>query len=236
MRERPSPNFDARPPGQDVDVLVLHYTGMKTAAAALDRLCDPAAEVSSHYLVEEDGTVWRLVAEEHRAWHAGTSFWRGMSGLNGRSIGIEIANPGHEWGCLPFPPAQMAAVRDLCHAILARHPIPARNLVAHSDIAPERKQDPGELFDWAGLARDGIGLWPEQRDEAAPAPDRAATLLGAIGYGFAPATEASLADCLRAFQRRWHPHCLSGAADPATMARLATVARAFADTFAGGSP
>ncbi len=143
-------------------MLVLHYTGMQTAAAALARLCDPAAKVSSHYLVDEDGAVHALVEEQNRAWHAGVSFWRGATGLNDRSIGIEIVNPGHEFGYRPFPPVQMRAVRALCHGILARWPgIVARNVVAHSDIAPNRKQDPGELFDWRGLAQAGIGLWTD---------------------------------------------------------------------------
>ena len=142
-------------------MLVLHYTGMPSAAAALARLCDPGAKVSAHYLVDEDGTVQALVAEQNRAWHAGVSFWRGATGLNDRSIGIEIVNPGHEFGYRPFPPAQMQAVRELCRGILARWPIPARNVVAHSDIAPNRKQDPGELFDWRGLAAAGIGLWTD---------------------------------------------------------------------------
>jgi len=123
-------------------MLVLHYTGMQSAEAALARLCDRAAKVSSHYVVDEDGSVYALVAEPNRAWHAGVSFWRGVTGLNDRSIGIEIVNPGHEFGYRPFPPAQMQAVRALCQGILRRWPgIEARNVVAHSDIAPNRKQD-----------------------------------------------------------------------------------------------
>ena len=159
MIELPSPNFDSRE-GQEIDMLVLHYTGMKTAQEALDRLCDPAAKVSAHYVVDEDGTVYRLVAEENRAWHAGVSSWRGASNVNQRSIGIEIVNPGHEFGYRAFPKAQMETVAALCKGILSRHAIAARNVVAHSDIAPVRKEDPGELFDWKGLAELGIGLWP----------------------------------------------------------------------------
>ena len=127
--------------------------GMKTARAALDRLRDPGAAVSSHYVVDEDGTVFRLVPEDRRAWHAGVSHWRGHAALNARSIGIEIVNPGHEWGYRDFPVLQLAAVCDLCLLILARHPIPARNVVGHSDVAPDRKEDPGERFDWRALAR-----------------------------------------------------------------------------------
>ena len=155
----PSPNQDER--GETVDMLILHYTGMKTARDALDRLRDPAAAVSSHYVVDEDGTVFRLVPEDRRAWHAGVSYWRGHSALNARSIGIEIVNPGHEWGYRDFPVLQLAAVCDLCLAILARHAIPARNVVGHSDVAPDRKEDPGERFDWRALAENGVGLWPD---------------------------------------------------------------------------
>ncbi len=159
--DTPSPNHDSRS-GTPVDMLVLHYTGMPTAAGALEKLTDPTPgkRVSAHYLVDEMGAVHRLVPENERAWHAGVSSWRGAADVNACSIGIEIANPGHDHGYNPFPPAQMAAVAELCQGILARHPIPAWNVVAHSDIAPARKQDPGELFDWKGLAEQGIGLWP----------------------------------------------------------------------------
>ncbi len=218
MKDAPSPNQDARPAGTPIDTLVLHYTGMRSASEAIDRLRDPAARVSSHYVVEEDGLVWRLVTEDRRAWHAGVSFWRGHHTLNHRSVGIEIVNPGHEWGYRPFPALQMAAVCDLCLGILARHPIPPRNVVAHSDIAPERKEDPGELFDWRGLARNGIGLWPH--DRTAPVAFQAVgQTLSAIGYPVddLPAT-------VRAFQRRWRPAELSGVADDETRAMIASVA------------
>ncbi len=230
MRDRLSPNRDARPADEPVDILVLHYTGMQSADAAIDRLCDPAARVSSHYVVAEDGVVWRLVPEEERAWHAGVSFWRGHETLNGRSVGIEIVNPGHEWGYRRFPPAQMAAVRDLCLGILARHPIPARNVVAHSDIAPDRKEDPGELFDWPGLAAAGIGVWPDfpaaVGDGAVDVAALRADLAG-IGYPVpAPsAGEAVFATLLRAFQRRWRPAGITGHADAETALR-ASVLRA----------
>jgi N-acetylmuramoyl-L-alanine amidase len=163
IRERPSPNHDSRgepPHMRPIDMLVLHYTGMQSAAAALDRLCDATAQVSAHYVVEEDGTPWRLVPEARRAFHAGVSCWHGESSLNHVSIGIEIVNPGHEWGYRPFPDPQMAALEELCRDILSRHPIPPYRVVGHSDIAPDRKADPGELFDWPRLARAGIGLWP----------------------------------------------------------------------------
>ena len=220
IRELPSPNWDARPPGTPIDVLILHYTGMPTAQAALDRLRDPAARVSSHYVVDEDGAVWRLVDEAHRAWHAGVSSWRGHRTLNDRSVGIEIVNPGHEWGYRPFPALQMAAVCDLCLGILGRHPIPARNVVGHSDVAPDRKEDPGELFDWPGLAANGVGLWPSH---PAGTVDDVPAALRAIGYG-----EGDLPTTLRAFQRHWLPGAVSGRADDATRTRLHAVAIACA--------
>ena len=158
----PSPNRDDRPAdAAPVDTLVLHYTGMVSAEAALERLTAPEAKVSAHWCIGEDGTLWRLVPEEQRAWHAGLSEWRGRRSVNDVSIGIELVNPGHEHGYRPFPPAQMDVLLDLARAIVARHAIDPRNVVAHSDIAPERRQDPGELFDWARLAEAGIGLWPE---------------------------------------------------------------------------
>src|SRR6516162_6429697 len=161
VRERPSPNHQRRSEPARIDMLVLHYTGMKTAGEAIDRLCDPAARVSAHYVVEEDGTVWRLVPEALRAFHAGRSCWAGGSDLNDVSIGIEIVNPGHEWGYRPFPEEQLAAVEHLSAALLSRFAIPCHRVVGHSDIAPDRKADPGELLDWPRLARAGIGIWPE---------------------------------------------------------------------------
>jgi N-acetylmuramoyl-L-alanine amidase len=226
----PSPNHDARPDGVPIDMLVLHYTGMRTGAEAIARLCDPAAKVSSHYVIEEDGRVLALVPESRRAWHAGLSWWRGHAGLNDRSIGIEIVNPGHEWGYRPFPQAQIAAVIALCGDILARHPIPPRNVVAHSDIAPARKQDPGELFPWALLAAEGIGLWPGEAPAAvdelppiAPGEDGHAVralrvTLRRIGYQLAPVgpADTALATVLTAFQRHWAPHRTDGVADGRT--------------------
>jgi N-acetylmuramoyl-L-alanine amidase len=235
VTDLPSANHDERG-GAPVDMLILHYTGMKTAQDALDRLRDPAAQVSSHYVVDEDGTVFRLVPEDRRAWHAGVSHWRGHAALNARSIGIEIVNPGHEWGYRDFPMLQMAAVCDLCLGVLARHPIPARNVVAHSDVAPDRKEDPGELFDWQGLAENGVGLWPENapdlgtrgavRDAVTLRPVRAA--LQEIGYRVAPegSLDPALSSVLRAFQRHWRPEAVTGQADDGTLVRLLGVQKA----------
>jgi N-acetylmuramoyl-L-alanine amidase len=211
----PSPNFDARP--GPVGVLVLHYTGMQSAEAALARLCDPEAKVSSHYLVDEDGTSYRLVEEQSRAWHAGVSSWRGVAGLNDDSIGIEIVNPGHEFGYRAFPEAQMAAVLELCRGVIGRHKIPARNVVAHSDIAPARKQDPGELFPWRWLAAQGVGLWTDEFSTGDLMND-----LTAIGY------DVAAKDVVTAFQRHFLPENLTGEADARTTGRAAAV-RALVD-------
>jgi N-acetylmuramoyl-L-alanine amidase len=205
--ERPSPNQDARPGA--VDMLILHYTGMQTGAAALERMCDPEAKVSAHYMIAENGTVFRLVDESRRAWHAGVSFWAGRARVNDRSIGIELVNPGHEWGYVPFPAAQIDALIELSHAILARHAIAARHVLGHSDVAPDRKTDPGELFPWQTLAAAGIGLWPEP---ARPRDDFAA-MLAAFGYGLAPAVDVPFEAVVTAFQRHYRPSCIDGIAD-----------------------
>jgi len=218
-----SPNVDARPAGQPVDTLILHYTGMQSAAAALERLCDPAAKVSAHYLIDEDGGVTALVAEEARAWHAGVSAWRGEAGLNDRSIGIELVNPGHEFGYRPFPEAQMTCLIALCRDILGRHPIPSARVLGHADVAPLRKQDPGELFDWAALAAAGIGLWPgDPAPIAVPAVGEAQDLLQRYGYEV-PRTgvlDKETKAVLVAFQRHFRPGDVSGALDGETAARL----------------
>ncbi len=234
IRDLASPNQDERPAGAPIDMIVLHYTGMQTARAAIERLRDPAARVSAHYLVDEDGGVLRLVAEQRRAWHAGVSFWRGPRGLNDRSIGIGLVNPGPEGGYRAFPARQLAAVCDLCLALFSRHRIPQRNVVAHSDIAPDRKQDPGEKFDWEQLAASGVGIWPHGvADAGTGAPVRDVAGLGGvraalrqIGYEVAAhgALDPALAAVLRAFQRHWRGEAVTGQADAGTLARLAAVA------------
>jgi N-acetylmuramoyl-L-alanine amidase len=234
IHEKPSPNHDERPSGVPVDTLILHYTGMKSAQDAIDRLRDPEARVSSQYVVDEDGSVSRLVPEDRRAWHAGISYWRGNTALNGRSIGIEIVNPGHEWGYRDFPALQMAAVCDLCLSILSRHKIPPRNVIAHSDVAPDRKEDPGEKFGWEDLARNAVGLWPfgvpdlgsggAIRGVVGLRPVRAA--LAHVGYQVVPegALDPALSTVLRAFQRHWRQEAVTGQADAGTVARLMAVA------------
>lgn len=238
VRERASPNHDGRPEGGRVDMLVLHYTGMKTAAEAIERLCDPAARVSAHYVIDEDGAVWRLVEESRRAWHAGVSFWQGTRDVNGASVGIEIVNPGHEWGYRKFPEAQMAAVEALARDLLRRHPISPDRVVGHSDVAPLRKQDPGEFFDWEHLARAGIGLWPVA---GAPPPAGIADaqgMLAAIGYGVpdSGSLDNETRRVLVAFQRHFRPRALDGRIDDETGVRLAAVARAVEALRAGRSP
>jgi N-acetylmuramoyl-L-alanine amidase len=233
IRDLASPNQDDRPADVPIDTLIMHYTGMQTAREAIERLRDPAARVSSHYVVDEDGAVLRLVPEQRCAWHAGVSYWRGHTELNHRSIGIEIVNPGHAWGYRDFPVLQLAVVCDLCLAILSRHPIPARNVVAHSDVAPDRREDPGEKFDWRGLAQNGVGVWPHDVPDAgatgavhgAAALHDARAALAEIGYGVAAegAFDSALATVVRAFQRHWRPEAIIGQADAGTIARLSAV-------------
>jgi N-acetylmuramoyl-L-alanine amidase len=230
--EHPSPNFGTRAAGAPIDLLLLHYTGMKDAESALDRLSDPAAEVSCHWLIDEDGTIYRLVAEERRAWHAGRACWAGERDINSRSIGIELVNPGHEWGYRPFPPAQMAVLAELAQGILARYPVPAYRVLGHSDVAPARKQDPGELFDWAWLAAQGIGLWPDWTVPAKPVAPAAA--LAAIGYDIAPVGLDG--DLITAFQRHFRTARIDGILDTETAARISAVYRALPLTAAGGAP
>jgi N-acetylmuramoyl-L-alanine amidase len=222
MRERWSPNADDRPPGCSIDTLILHYTGMPSAAAALERLCDPAAAVSAHYLIDEDGSTTRLVPDERRAWHAGASIWAGRARLNDCSIGIELANPGHEWGYRPFTEPQYASCITLCRAILERWPIPPHRVLAHSDVAPERKQDPGELFDWARLAAEGVGLWPQPGAGAPRAVAQLQAELARFGYGLAPSGRLDQATrtVVTAFQRHFRPTRVDGVPDPETLARL----------------
>ena len=216
-----SPNFDARPDGTPIDMLVLHYTGMKTAEEALARLCDRKAKVSAHYTIDRDGRVYAHVDEASRAWHAGVSHWAGASNINSRSIGIEIVNPGHEFGYIPFSDEQIAALIDLARGILERHPIAPARVVGHSDVAPARKMDPGELFPWAQLAEFGIGVWPGPNPRPRGGRGQGeggdiAQMLGAHGYGVAPAVDIPLETVITAFQRHFRPSCVDGIADAET--------------------
>lgn len=213
--QRPSPNHDGRD-GAAVDMLVLHYTGMKTAEGALARLCDPDAKVSSHYTVDEDGTVYAHVPEDRRAWHAGMSFWAGATDINARSIGIEIVNPGHEFGYRAFPEEQVAALIALCQDILSRHAIPAARVLGHSDVAPARKEDPGELFPWQRLAAAGIGLWPD-RTQSDLGPEALAR------YGYDPGAPQDKA--ITAFQRHFRPQKPNGQWDGECAGLLAWLLR-----------
>ena len=230
VHDLPSPNFGPRPPRIAVDTVILHYTGMRSAEEALARLRDPAVAVSAHYLIDEDGTVMRLVPEDMRAWHAGIASWKGETNINDRSIGIELVNPGHEFGYRPFPAAQMEALVALLQGVLARHPIPASRVLGHSDVAPLRKQDPGELFDWPRLARSGIGVFPDRSMGAAPHESvsvaAAQALLAAIGYATpsSGALDNETAAALTAFQRRYRPERVDGRLDAETAELLRRVA------------
>ena len=232
--EAPSPNFGPRkaPP----DKIVLHYTGMPSGQAALDRLRDPDARVSAHYLVEEDGRIFTLVAEERRAWHAGVGSWRGDTDPNTTSVGIELVNPGHEFGYRPFPEAQVAAVIDLVGDIRTRWIVEDRNIIGHSDLAPDRKDDPGELFPWKRLAQAGHGLWFEP--PSAPGLPLAEGEEGAavfalqagftrLGYDLPPSGrfDAHTTAVVRAFQRHWVQTRFDGVADGETRARLIALLR-----------
>ncbi len=203
-----SPNFDER--DRPVSILVLHYTGMEDAASAIARLRDPEAKVSCHYLVAEDGQVLRMVPEDKRAWHAGRSWWRGERNVNDASIGIEIVNPGHEFGYRPFPEEQMEALVPLVADIVDRHGIVPANVVGHSDVAPARKQDPGELFDWARLARHGLALKRPTKGLVDPFWTDGGFLLALERFGYdvrdGPAA-------VTAFQRRFRPEHVDGEID-----------------------
>ena len=231
----PTPNQDPRPDAANgIEILVLHYTGMASVEAALERMRDPTAKVSAHWCIGEDGQSYRLVPEDMRAWHAGLSYWRRRQLVNDTSIGIELVNPGHEFGYRPFPRAQMDALIALAGNILSRYDIPAANVVGHSDVSPMRKRDPGELFDWARLAQNGIGIWPQAASEPEsqlPALDKGASgpevralqeNLFDFGYGlridghYGEESEA----IVRAFQRHYRQARVDGVADGATRAIL----------------
>jgi N-acetylmuramoyl-L-alanine amidase len=230
---RPSPNHGERENGQRPDMIVLHYTGMPDAALALERLCAPSSEVSAHYLVLEDGRVIQMVPEGRRAWHAGVSAWAGVTDINSCSIGIEIVNPGHDYGYPDFPKRQIAAVTALCRGIQTRNTILPPRVLAHSDVAPSRKQDPGEKFPWRTLHDSGVGHWVE------PAPITEGGMLLALGdrgdavksmqddlnrYGYdVPlngAFDSETHDVVKAFQRHFRPQKIDGISDHSTRTTL----------------
>ncbi len=218
--DRPSPNFGHRPAATAVDTVILHYTGMRTAAEAIERLCDPESEVSAHYAIDEVGEVFRLVDESQRAWHAGRSRWRGDTDINDRSIGIELVNPGHEFGYRAFPEPQMAALEELLDDLIRRHDIPPARILGHSDVAPTRKHDPGELFDWQRLAEKGLAIWPDTKDTDDTHVDMRG-MLTAIGYD----ADAPLASVVAAFQRRFAQDTVTGEPDLATRKIIGAVYR-----------
>lgn len=192
-----SPNFGERRDGLRPELIVIHYTGMESCAAAYERLCDPDAEVSAHYLIDYDGTVLTLVPEELRAWHAGAGEWQGRGDVNSRSIGIELANSGAE----PFPEPQMAALETLLSDIMARWQIGPLGVIAHSDMAPGRKRDPGRRFDWRRLALRELSVWPMPASPEVPELSLFRSFAGRIGYS----PDASDDLLLEAFRLRFRP-------------------------------
>jgi N-acetylmuramoyl-L-alanine amidase len=233
----PSPNHGPRPPGARPSIVLLHYTGMADAASAITRLADPIAQVSSHYVVLENGRILQMVPEAARAWHAGVSSWAGETDINSASIGIEIVNPGHESGCPAFPARQVDAVAALCADIASRWSIRPDRVLAHSDVAPGRKRDPGEAFPWDRLHAAGVGhlvapapiapgraLRPGEEGQ----PVRALqAMLALYGYGvvLSGVYDARTTAVVEAFQRHFRPALVDGIADPSTMATLAALLR-----------
>ena len=221
IRNLPSPNHDDRK-GAKPSLIILHYTGMETAQQALERLTNQDSKVSAHYTIDEDGSVYIHVDEDRRAWHAGHSFWRGEGDINAHSIGIEIVNPGHEWGYRPFTGAQMKILIPLCKEIMQRYDMEPEDILAHSDVAPARKQDPGEYFPWHELATHGIGVWPDPSDEDV-VKAAAINLERALhDYGYDP--RVKLRDKITAFQRHFVPESFAnghaGEEDSLTKVRL----------------
>jgi len=231
-RVHPSPNHNERAPGAPIDMLILHYTGMQTAEAALQRLCDPRAEVSAHYFVYEDGTILQCVPESRRAWHAGRSFWKGETDINSRSIGIELVNPGHEWGYRPFPDEQIQALANLAGDICGRHGILPWMVLAHSDVAPDRKEDPGEHFPWSLLAGLGIGHWVDpmpvktglimQQGESGQPVEAVQSLLALYGYNvdITGTYDKLTFQAVTAFQRHFRSERVDGIVDESTIETL----------------
>ncbi len=230
---RPSPNHGERKGGVTPDMIVLHYTGMSDNEAALKLLSSPGSEVSAHYVVLQDGHIIQMVAEDRRAWHAGTSSWAGETDINSYSIGIEIANPGHDHNYPEFPRRQVAAVTALCRSIFTRYKIRADRVLAHSDIAPARKQDPGEKFPWRLLADSGIGLWVKPAPLNIPGPifvlgeknptiEEAQKLLARFGYGVSASGyfDGTTRDAIAAFQRHFRPARVDGVLDVSTLTTL----------------
>ncbi|GAB5387470.1 MAG: N-acetylmuramoyl-L-alanine amidase [Alphaproteobacteria bacterium] len=227
----PSPNHGPRRAGSRVDIMVLHYTGMTTTEEALQRLSDPEAEVSCHWLIDEDGTLYQLVPEHRRAWHAGRGCWKGERDVNSRSIGIELSNPGHEHGYRSFPEPQIATLKRLMREIMDRHPIAPDGVIGHSDMAPGRKIDPGELFPWQDLAKDGLSIWPN-RDLVVQAPDtlplrEIQQRLNGFGYDCPQSgvMDAATKTVLTEFQRRFRPQDITGNPDRGTIKTLHSLTR-----------
>ncbi len=228
LKKYTSPNFNERSEGQNPSLLILHYTGMKSAKAALEHLCDPKSEVSAHYVIEETGKIHNLVPCDKRAWHAGKAFWQGETDINSASIGIEIVNPGHEFGYTPFPEKQIKAVVKLCKDLIAQYDIKPSGVLGHSDVAVTRKIDPGHLFPWKDLADEGVGLWPSPNEmdyQAAEdiilSNDSLHALLCSFGYDF----EKQFEEVVIAFHRHYCPEKFTSCEDTPADIDIGTVAK-----------
>lgn len=246
ITQHPSPNWNERPAFEAsgaplIDTVILHYTGMQSAEAALAHMCSPAAQVSAHYCVNEDGTACELVHPDKRAWHAGVSSWQGRENLNHTSIGIELVNPGHEFGYRDFPARQIETLLELLEQLRVRYDIPAARYLGHSDVAPARKMDPGEKFPWQTLAEGGFGLWPQKdvidagRNDGTFVAKKGMIgadvaslnkILSLIGYSvfLGDSYTQSTQDALKAFQRHWRQSRVSGELDRGTQKVLDAIA------------
>ena len=227
-----SPNYGPRVSEDgnepEINMLVLHYTGMSNNSLTLEYLCNPLSRVSAHFLLDEKGNTYQLVATENRAWHAGISSWRGVKDVNSHSIGIELSNPGHDFGYKTFPEPQIDALKRLSKELINTYPISPRNVIGHSDVAPGRKIDPGEFFPWEHFASEKIGIWPEPHviKRKAYKNEIISKMLSSYGYD---TKNNSLKDVLSAFQRHFRPRCFDGIVDNETIVILKRLLKSVAD-------
>ena len=225
MQKKSSPNFSSRSSGTKIDMVILHYTGMKTKHSAIKRLCNKKAKVSSHYLIDVQGKIFKLVDEKFTAWHAGKASWKGKHDINNRSIGIELVNPGHRYGYKKFTKKQVSSLISLLKKMIKRHKIPKNRILGHSDVAPQRKMDPGEFFDWNYLAERDIGVWPKDQYPKSKKNHTTKSLqLMLAGIGYEINTSGKLdrqtKKVVSAFQRHFRPKKINGLFDHETVAKL----------------
>ncbi|MDP1724080.1 MAG: N-acetylmuramoyl-L-alanine amidase [Alphaproteobacteria bacterium] len=215
----PSPNFNERPKNAQISLIILHYTEMAPVQGAIDRLCDPEAKVSAHYLIEQNGQIYQLIEDKHRAWHAGISSWQGCEDVNNISIGIELDHPGHI-SSAPYPKILMASLLKLIKFLCVKHKINKKQIWGHSDIAPDRKIDPGEFFDWQFLAQHGFGMWFEEQDVNDLIMDKQQAIVWLQQIGYEVDESQSLENVIKAFQRHFYQENITGALDLKTYCRL----------------